>query len=258
MMAPEEHAAKYPQPGPRPGARARTRESFLHQVAEDFRMALANDPAARGPFAAIEIALTYPGFHAILLHRVTHRVWRLGVPLLPRALSILNRFLTGIEIHQAAKIKGGLFIDHGNGVVIGETAEVGRHCVLFHQVTLGGTGKERGKRHPTLGDNVVVGTGAKVLGNITIGNNVYVGANSVVLDDVPDNCTVVGVPGRIVIRDGRKVASPSKTLDHRHLPDPVRDRLARLEEQLVRLSHKLSEPMAPPPAGEDVTWGEHI
>jgi serine O-acetyltransferase len=218
-------------------------DSFVAQVRADFQAALANDPAARGFWAPWEVILTYPGFHALLLHRVTYRLYRLGVPLLPRLLSVVNRFLTGIEIHQAARIDGGFFIDHGNGVVIGETAEIGRGCVLFHQVTLGGTGKERGKRHPTLGENVVVGTGAKILGNITIGNNVYVGANSVVLSDVPDNSTVVGVPGRVVMIDGQKVSSRGKSLDHSHLPDPVRDRIIWLEERMRRLALLAGEPI---------------
>ncbi len=221
-----------------PIRRRRSEHSLVEQVRADFRMVLDNDPAARGPFAPLEIILTYPGFHAIVLHRLTHRLWHMGIPLLPRAMSMLSRFLTGIEIHPAARIAGGFFIDHGHGVVIGETAEIGRNCVLFHQVTLGGTGKERGKRHPTLGENVVVGTGAKVLGNITLGNNVYIGANSVVLRDVADNCTVVGVPGRVVIRDGRKVSSPGVSLDHIHLPDPVRDRIVRLEERLRRVARE--------------------
>lgn len=236
------------------------KESLWDQIRADFRAALANDPAARGPLAPVEVALTYPGFHAILLHRLTHALWRAGVPLLPRVLSILNRFLTGVEIHQAARIGGGFFIDHGHGVVIGETAEVGRNVVLFHQVTLGGTGKERGKRHPTLRDNVVVGTGAKILGNIQIGNNVYVGANSVVLRDVPDNCTVVGIPGRVVVREKQKVADdPGRRLDHVHLPDPVRDRINALEEQVRRLSARLGEP-EPPRSDADraFTWGDGI
>jgi serine O-acetyltransferase len=146
------------------------------------------------------------------------------------------RWLTGIEIHQGARIGPGFFIDHGNGVVIGETAVVGRNCILFHQVTLGGTGKSSGKRHPTLLDNVVVGTGAKILGDITIGNNVYIGANSVVLQDVPDNCTVVGIPGRIVRQDGEPRPSP-KALGHQ-VPDVLKDRLRELEERLDKLERE--------------------
>lgn len=233
--------------------------SFLSEVAADFRAVLDNDPAARGPWAPIEVALTYPGFHAVLAYRIAHRVWRLGIPLLPRVVSILARFITGVEIHPAARIREGLFIDHANGVVIGETAEIGRNCVLFHQVTLGGTGKEKGKRHPTLGDNVVVGTGAKILGSFRIGNNVYVGANSVVLSSVPDNCTVVGIPGRIVIRDGERIRDGHDRLDHVHLPDPVRDRIMLIQEQIRHLSERMGEPPPPPSKPEDqVTWGENI
>ncbi len=211
--------------------------TFLELVRMDLRAAVENDPAARGPLAAIEVIVTYPGFHAILLHRMTHGLGNMGIPLLPRMLSILNRFLTGIEIHPGARIGGGFFIDHGMGVVIGETAIVGDNCTLFHQVTLGGTGKETGKRHPTLLDNVVIGAGAKILGNITLGNNAYVGSNSVVLTNVPDDCTVVGIPGRIVKARGERV-SPGKSLDHIHLPDPVRDRLLDLEAKLNELCAK--------------------
>lgn len=200
---------------------------------------MANDPAARGFWAPIEVILTYPGFHAIFLHRVTHFVHRLGIPLLPRVMSMLNRFLTGVEIHQAARIGPGFFIDHGMGVVIGETAEIGEDCMLFHGVTLGGTGKQTGKRHPTLHDGVVVGAGAKILGAITIGRNSYVGGNSVVLQDVPDNCTVVGIPGRVARRNGKKVV-PSSAHDLEHqLPDPVLDRFKALEDRLDELEREL-------------------
>jgi len=200
---------------------------------------MANDPAARGFWAPIEVILTYPGFHAIMFHRVTNVIHRLGVPFLPRVMSMLNRFLTGVEIHQAARIGPGFFIDHGMGVVIGETAEIGEDCMLFHGVTLGGTGKETGKRHPTLLDGVVVGAGAKILGAITIGKNSYVGGNSVVLQDVPDNCTVVGIPGRVARRDGKKVVPSSiHNLEHQ-LPDPVIDRFNALEGRLDELEREL-------------------
>jgi serine O-acetyltransferase len=219
------------------------RPSLWTCLRRDLGAALANDPAARGFLAPLEVILTYPGFHAIVLHRITHLIWRLGVPLLPRVLSMVNRFLTGIEIHQGARIGPGFFIDHGMGVVIGETAEIGENCMLFHGVTLGGTGKQTGKRHPTLMDGVVVGAGAKILGAITIGRNTYVGSNSVVLQDVPDNCTVVGVPGRIVRRDGKKVSSTSEhSLEH-SLPDPILDRLKRLEERVAQL--EANSPPAP-------------
>lgn len=212
---------------------------FFECVKRDFKAALANDPSAHGMLAPVEVALTYAGFHAILLHRITHAIYRAGIPLLPRVLSMLNRFLTGIEIHQAARIGPGFFIDHGMGVVIGETAEVGECCMLFHGVTLGGTGKQGGKRHPTLLDGVVVGAGAKILGAITVGHNCYVGGNSVVLHDVPDNCTVVGVPGRVVKRDGKRLTAPSiHSLDHQ-LPDPILERFALLEQRIDELEREL-------------------
>jgi len=210
------------------------KRSLLDLIRMDLRAAIDNDPAARGPLAAIEVVLTYPGFHAITLHRLTHEVHHLGIPLLPKLMALANRFLTGVEIHPAARIGGGLFIDHGMGVVIGETTIIGENCVLFHQVTLGGTGKECGKRHPTLMDNVVVGGGAKVLGNITLGRDVYIGANSVVLSDVPEHCTVVGIPGRVVRVAGKRVP-----LDHIHMPDPIRDRFTELEGRVKQLTEEL-------------------
>ncbi len=220
---------------------SKRKTSLWQCIRRDFHAALMNDPAARGPWAKIEVALTYPGFHAILVHRFTHLLYRAGIPFIPRAISMLNRFVTGIEIHQAARIGPGFFIDHGMGVVIGETAEVGENCMLFHGVTLGGTGKGTAKRHPTLLDGVVIGTGAKVLGNITIGRNSYIGGNSVVLNDVPDNSTVVGIPGRVVKQDGKRVQpSPaSHPLDHK-LPDPVVDRFRELEERLGALEKDLA------------------
>lgn len=217
---------------------AKHKRSFIELVRSDVQAAIDNDPAARGPFAAINVVLTYAGFHAILFHRVTHLVYRAGVPFVPRILALLNRFLTGVEVHPAARVGPGFFIDHGNGVVIGETAVIGENVTLFHQVTLGGTGKETGKRHPTVRDNVVVGAGAKVLGNIEIGSNVYIGANSVVLRNVPDDCTVVGIPGRIVRSEGRRVHS-AHDLDHIHLPDPVRERLDDLESRFAELEERL-------------------
>jgi serine O-acetyltransferase len=165
---------------------------------EDIRAIYRNDPAAR----ALEFLL-YPSFHAISLHRFTHLLWNAGLPFVPRLISQLNRFFTGIEIHPGARIGKGFFIDHGAGVVIGETAEIGDNCVLFHNVTLGGTGKHHGKRHPTLGSNVLVGTGAILLGPIEVGDNVRIGANSfIIMRDVPSDCTVAGTPARIVRRNG--------------------------------------------------------
>jgi len=170
-------------------------------IGEDIKAIYRNDPAAR----AFEFLL-YPSFHAIAFHRLTHLLWKLGLPFLPRLISQLNRFFTGIEIHPGAQIGKGFFIDHGAGVVIGETAEIGDDCVLFHNVTLGGTGKHHGKRHPTLGNNVLVGTGAILLGPVEIGDNVRIGANSfIIMHDVPSDCTVVGTPARVVRRDGFEV-----------------------------------------------------
>jgi len=163
-------------------------------LTEDIKAICRNDPAARN----VEFLL-YPGFHAILFHRFTHLLWSLKIPFIPRLVSQISRFFTGIEIHPGAKIGKGFFIDHGMGVVVGETTEIGDNCVLFHNVTLGGTGKHPGKRHPTIGSNVMIGTGAILLGPIRVGSNVKIGANTFILmNDVPDNCTVVGTPGRIV------------------------------------------------------------
>jgi serine O-acetyltransferase len=171
-------------------------------IIEDIKAIYRNDPAVRN----IEFLL-YPGFHAILIHRLTNLLWKIKIPLVPRLLSQISRFLTGIEIHPGAKIGKGFFIDHGMGVVIGETTEIGDGCVLFHNVTLGGTGKHKGKRHPSIGDNVMIGTGAILLGPINVGNNVKIGANTFILmQDVPDNTTVAGTPGRIVKMNGQSVS----------------------------------------------------
>jgi serine O-acetyltransferase len=171
-------------------------------IIEDIKAIYRNDPAVRD----IEFLL-YPGLHAIIIHRFTHLLWRLKIPFIPRLLSQVSRFLTGIEIHPGAKIGKGFFIDHGMGVVIGETTEIGDNCVLFHNVTLGGTGKHKGKRHPTIGNNVMIGTGATLLGPIKVGNNVKIGANTFILmQDVPDNTTVAGTPGRIVKMNGQCVS----------------------------------------------------
>jgi serine O-acetyltransferase len=190
------------------------------------------DPAAR---SYLEVVLLYSGLHAIVLHRISRPLFKLRIPLLPRFLSQLARFLTGIEIHPGAQINEGLFIDHGMGVVIGETAVVGKNVTLYQGVTLGGTGKEKGKRHPNIGDNVVIGTGAKILGNITIGDNSYIGANAVVVKDVPPNSTVVGVPGRITKQDGMKIDT---ALDHVHVLDPLKQSLEDLEERIAKLERK--------------------
>lgn len=209
---------------------------FLKIIVADFRSCIENDPAARGFWGKVEVLFTYSGFHATILYRFAHFLHaKLHIPFLPRLISQITRFLTGIEIHPGAKIGQGFFIDHGMGVVIGETTIIGDDCVLFQGVTLGGTGKETGKRHPTLGNNVMVSAGAKVLGNITIGDNVKIGAQSVVLKDVPPNCTVVGVPGQIVIREGQRVTKKGVDLDHIHLPDPIMEKLAAIAKDLESL-----------------------
>jgi len=207
----------------------------------DFRIIFDRDPAARN---GLEVLFCYPGLQAILLHRFAHWLHHLGIPFIPRMISHISRFLTGIEIHPGAKIGKGVFIDHGMGVVIGETAIVGDGCLIYQGVTLGGTGKQSGKRHPTLGENVVVGAGAKVLGNLYIGNDVRIGAGSVVLRDVPSDCTVVGVPGRVVYRSGVRV----NPLEHGQLPDSeaavirsLVDRIESLEEQVRQLQSQPSE-----------------
>jgi serine O-acetyltransferase len=181
-------------------------DDVFSAIGADLRAALQRDPAARG---ALDVVLSYPGFHAVAAHRLIHALHRSGFPLLPRWLSNVNRFLTGIEIHPNARIGRGFFIDHGMGVVIGETAVVGDNCTIYQGVTLGGTSLSRGKRHPTLGNNVTVGVGAAVLGAITIGDNAKIGGGSVVVRDVPPNATAVGVPARIVMKDGIPVSAPA-------------------------------------------------
>ena len=215
----------------------------------DFRAALEMDPAAT---SRLEVLLTYSGFHALVMHRMAHWMQKMGMPLFARLLSQFARFLTGIEIHPAAKIAGSLFIDHGMGVVIGETTEIGEHVVLYQGVTLGGTGKERGKRHPTVGNHVVIGTGAKILGNITIGDHVKVGANSVVLKSVPPHSTVIGVPGRVVRQHGEKTVEMAM-LDHAHMPDPLNDTLINMQKQISRLEQKLSGMGQAAPAAKPAT-----
>jgi serine O-acetyltransferase len=211
---------------------------MFRTIREQIDTIFHEDPAAK---SVLEIFLCYPGFHAILLHRLSHRLYRWGVPILPRFLSQISRFFTGIEIHPGARIGRRFFIDHGMGVVIGETTEIGDDVLLYQGVTLGGTGKEKGKRHPTIVNHVVVGTGAKVLGNITLGDHVKIGAGSVVVRSVPDYSTVVGVPGRIV----RSRTEPIEVLEHGKLPDPemqamdeLRTRLDQLEAQIRALKEE--------------------
>ncbi|MFA9561607.1 MAG: serine O-acetyltransferase [Nitrospirota bacterium] len=204
------------------------------QIAQDLQAVFERDPAAT---SRLEVFLTYSGFHALLAYRVSHWLWNRRIPLFPRIISQLARWLTGVEIHPGATIGTGFFIDHGMGVVIGETTEIGDYVTLFQGVTLGGTGKERGKRHPTLGNHVVVGAGAKVLGGIRIGDNVKVGANAVVLRSVPANSTVVGNPGRIVKYDGERL--PEATMDHTNIPDPIAERFESIEQELIALRKKI-------------------
>jgi len=203
--------------------------------ADDIRAARDRDPAARG---SLEILLLYPYLHAMVVYRLAHFFWVNKIPLLPRLLSQTARFFTGIEIHPGATIGKCFFIDHGMGVVIGETTIIGDNVTLFQGVTLGGTGKETGKRHPTLGDNIVVGAGAKVLGNINIGNNSYVGANAVVLKDVPANSTIVGVPGRTTRQEGKKI---DLLMDHVHVTDPITDKLRELHKRIQELEEKVKK-----------------
>lgn len=192
------------------------------------------DPAAKSD---LEVLLLYPGLHALLAHRVAHYLHKKDFCFSARTISQVSRFFTGIEIHPGATIGKGLVIDHGMGVVIGETAEIGDNCTLYQGVTLGGTGKDVGKRHPTLGNNVLVGAGAKVLGPFKIGDNSKIAANAVVLDEIPDNCTAVGIPAKLVRREGVRV----EDLDQVHIPDPVAQKIKSLEEKLAELENQLKE-----------------
>lgn len=198
----------------------------------DARSIAFRDPAARN---IVEVMILYPGFHALVFHRIAHFLYEVRLFFLARFVSQFSRFMTGIEIHPGAVIGKGLFIDHGMGIVIGETAEVGDDCTIYHNVTLGGTGHDTGKRHPTLGNNVLVSTGAKILGPIYIGDNARIGANSVVLKNVDPNATVVGVPGTVVRLNGKPVDKSSEALDQINMPDPVANELQLLEKRLEAL-----------------------
>jgi serine O-acetyltransferase len=223
------------------------------RLKKDIQVIFERDPAAK---SVAEVLLCYPGLHVIWFHRLAHSLYKRGWVLLPRMISNLARFLTGIEIHPGATIGEGLFIDHGMGVVIGETAEVGDNVTLYQGVTLGGTGKEKGKRHPTIGNNVVIATGAKVLGSFTVGDNSKIGAGSVVLSAVPPNSTVVGIPGKVVVKDGCKVLAaqaeqPGVDLEHDVLPDPegemllcMQRHLNRLETRVIQLEEELKKSAA--------------
>ena len=202
-------------------------------VRSDIKATRERDPAARSD---AEVALLYSGVHALAAYRVAHRLHKNGHFFAARAISQAARFVTGIEIHPGAKIGKGLVIDHGMGVVIGETAEIGDNCTIYQGVTLGGTGKDVGKRHPTLGNNVLVGAGAKVLGPFTIGDNTKIAANAVVLTEIPENCTAVGIPAKVVKKEGVRIEND---LDQIHIPDPVAQEIRRLEEKLSALEEEL-------------------
>lgn len=216
------------------------------QISKDIDAIMLRDPAAK---TRLEAALCYPGLHAIWLHRIAHHFYLKGWVLVPRLINTFSRFLTGIDIHPGAKLGPGLFIDHGMGLVIGETAELGSNVTLYQGVTLGGTGKEKGKRHPTIGNNVVVSSGAKVLGSFKVGDNSKIGSGSVVLKEVPPNSVVVGVPGRVVTRDGVRItAAPDNSdaesmidLNHDKLPDPVADYEDLLSKHMEEINSRLKE-----------------
>ena len=218
-----------------PSAGTPASTTMIKALKRDFRAIFERDPASR---SRLEVFLTYPGFHAIFLHRIAHALYRSGLKLPARLVSAISRFLTGIEIHPGARIGPGFFIDHGMGVVIGETTEIGEDVTLFQGVSLGGNGKDRGqKRHPTLGNHVLVGAGAKILGNIRIGEGVRVGSNAVVLQSVPAHCTVVGIPGRVVRTKER--GYPEAYLDHQDMPDPFLERIESLEKIISDLREEL-------------------
>ncbi|WP_256519998.1 serine O-acetyltransferase [Domibacillus sp. A3M-37] len=214
----------------------RSGKAMFKVLKQDIDTIFEQDPAAR---SYLEVILTYSGLHAIWSHRLAHGFYKRKFYFIARVISQISRFFTGIEIHPGARIGRGLFIDHGMGVVIGETCEIGDNVTLYQGVTLGGTGKEKGKRHPTVLDGALIATGAKVLGSITVGECARIGAGSVVLKDVPPNSTVVGIPGRIVVQNGKKVEPTVKDLNHSNMPDPVADRLKSLEAEIVRLKEEI-------------------
>jgi len=211
---------------------------LVHEVRADVAAARDRDPAAQ-QVSSLEILLSWGGVQALLAHRLAHALLDAGVPIAPRVLAYLTRSVTGVEIHPAATIGPELFIDHGSGVVIGETAEIGERATLYQGVTLGGTGFQRGKRHPTLGDNVTVGSGAKLLGPIAVGDGAKIGANTVVIEDVPPGATVVGNPGHPVKVDGKRVEGPDA--DWIHLPDPIAEAIKSLSQRIGELEQRLAE-----------------
>tara|TARA_B100001996_G_scaffold381994_1_gene372680 strand:+ start:926 stop:1567 length:642 start_codon:yes stop_codon:yes gene_type:complete len=208
---------------------------FLNTIRLDIAAVNERDPAARN---LLEILINYPGFHAILWHRIARIFWNLGIKLIARLISNIFRTLTGIEIHPAAKIGDGFFIDHGMGVVIGETSEIGNNVTIYQGVTLGGVSANPGKRHPTIGDNVIIGAGSKILGPLNIGQNTKIGANSVVINDIPDNSTVVGVPGRVV---GKSFSSQAPDLYHNELPDPSGEDILKIHKEIEKLKQELKD-----------------
>lgn len=210
----------------------------LREIRADVAAARDRDPAAQG-VSTVEILIGWAGVQALLAHRVAHALREAGVPVAPGAIAYLSRSVTGVEIHPAAQVGPEFFIDHGSGVVIGETAEIGRRVTLYQGVTLGGTGFQRGKRHPTLGDNVTVGSGAKLLGPIAVGDNAKIGANTVVVEDVPPSSTVVGNPGHPVKVEGRRAEGPDA--DWIHLPDPIAEAIKTLSERIAGLEERLAE-----------------
>lgn len=207
---------------------------MFKMMKEDIEVVFDQDPAARNK---LEVILTYSGLHAIWSHRIAHAFYKKRFFFMARCLSQISRFFTGIEIHPGAKIGRRFFIDHGMGIVIGETCEIGDNVTVFQGVTLGGTGKEKGKRHPTIENNALIATGAKVLGSIVIGENAKIGAGSVVLKDVPPNSTVVGIPGKVVVQDGVRI---DKDLNHCDLPDPINDRIKQLEDEIASLQKEIA------------------
>lgn len=222
------------------------REEVMREIAQildsfksDVTCAFRKDPAAK---SIVEVLSSYPGIQAVLLYRVAHFLWKIGLPYVPRFLSYLAREKTGIDIHPGAQIGHDFFIDHGQGVVIGETTEIGNNVTLYQGVTLGGTSLEQKKRHPTLGDNIIVGAGAKILGPVYIGNNVRIGANSVVTKDIPDNSVVVGVPGRVMVETSSQLSEDIKLLHHGNLPDPVVKIIESMEDRIKKLEKNLNNP----------------
>ena len=227
-----------------------TAKRVLKEVSADVASARERDPAARG-IGTLEILTGWAGVQALLAHRVAHALWESEVPLVPRTIAYTSRAITGIEIHPAARIGSDFFIDHGSGVVIGETAEIGDRVTLYQGVTLGGTGFARGKRHPTLDDDVTVGSGAKLLGPVTVGRNAKVGANTVVIENVPPQTTVVGNPGHPVRVEGRPVEGPDT--DWIHLPDPIAEAMKELSERIAELERRLADATGEEAREADVT-----